>query len=154
MMVSVVTEDLSEEDKEDNELYEHYRFVADAKQGLLRIDKFLNNRIDNISRSKIQSASNAGNILVNNTPVRSNYKIKPGDIVSIVLPYPQREFELIPEDIPVNIVYEDEDLIIVNKDAGMVVHPGHGNYTGTLVNALMHHLKDNSLFSQGEYRPD
>ena len=120
---------------------------------MLRIDKYLFNRLENISRNKIQNAANAGNILVQDKPVKPNYKVKPGDIISIVLPHPPREFEIIPENIPINILYEDDDIIVVNKEAGMVVHPGHGNYTGTLVNALHYHLKDVPLFKKGEIRP-
>ncbi|MFO7842645.1 MAG: RluA family pseudouridine synthase [Bacteroidales bacterium] len=140
-------------DNEDQELYEHYRFEADPGQKPLRIDKFLVNRIENASRSKIQSAAEAENILVNNQAVRSNYKVKPGDIISIVMAYPPREIELIPENIPLNIIYEDDQLIIVNKEPGMVVHPSYGHYSGTLVNALMHHLKDLPLFKTGDLRP-
>jgi 23S rRNA pseudouridine1911/1915/1917 synthase len=135
------------------ELYEHYHVVVDKGQSLLRIDKFLVNRIDNASRSKIQAAAEAGNILVNKKPVKPNYKVKPDDDISLVLSFPPREIELIPQDIPINIVYEDDDLIIVNKEPGMVVHPGYGNYTGTLVNALMWHLKDLPLFKSGDLRP-
>jgi len=142
-----------EDVNEQSELYEHHHFRVDKNQGLLRIDKFLDNRIENISRNKIQNAARAGNILVNGAAVKPNYRVKPLDEISIVLPYPHRELELIPEDIAVNIVYEDDSLIVVNKDAGMVVHPGHGNYTGTLVNALMWHLKDLPLFHKGEIRP-
>jgi 23S rRNA pseudouridine1911/1915/1917 synthase len=138
---------------EQSELYEHFRFTVDKGQSLLRIDKFLSGRIENASRTKIQNAAEAGNILVNGKPVKSNYKVKPNEIVSVVLPHPPREIELIPQDIPVNIIYEDDDLLMVNKEPGMVVHPGYGNYTGTLVNALAFHLKDNPLFSSGEMRP-
>jgi 23S rRNA pseudouridine1911/1915/1917 synthase len=140
-------------ENEQGELYEHYRFDVDKGQGLLRIDKYLFNKLENISRNKIQNAASAGNILVNDNPVKSNYRIKPNDTITIVLPHPPREFELIPEDIPVNIVYEDDEIIVVNKKAGMVVHPGHGNYTGTLINALAYHLKDLPLFQKGEIRP-
>jgi len=140
-------------ENEEQELFEHYRFEVDPGQKLLRIDKFLTNRIENASRSKIQSAADAGNILVNEKPVKSNYKVKPNDIISIVMAYPPREIELIPEDIPLNIVYEDGHLIIVNKEPGMVVHPSYGHYTGTLVNALMFHLKDLPLFNTGDMRP-
>ncbi len=135
------------------DLYEHHRFVADKGQGLLRIDKFLTNHIENATRTKIQSAAEAGNILVNGIPVKSSYKIKPSDIISVVLPHPPREFELVPENIPLDIVYEDSEIIIVNKASGMVVHPGYGNYSGTLVNALAWHLKDNPLFIEGNLRP-
>ncbi|MFO7827894.1 MAG: RluA family pseudouridine synthase [Bacteroidales bacterium] len=140
-------------DNEEQELYEHFRFDIDPGQKPLRIDKFLVNRIENASRSKIQSAADADNILVNNKAVKSNYKVKPGDVVSIVMAYPPREIELIPEDIPLNIVYEDDQLIIVNKNPGMVVHPSYGHYSGTLVNALMYHLKDLPLFKTGDLRP-
>jgi 23S rRNA pseudouridine1911/1915/1917 synthase len=144
---------MQEEFFEQAELYEHHRILVDRGQAMLRIDKFLGNRIENVSRNKIQQAAKAGNILVNGTPVKSNYKVKPADVISIVLPYPHHEFELIPEDIPLNILYEDDSIIVVNKEAGMVVHPGHGNYTGTLVNALAWHLKDIPLFQSGEIRP-
>ncbi|HKL38503.1 MAG TPA: RluA family pseudouridine synthase, partial [Bacteroidales bacterium] len=141
-----------QQNNEEQELYEHYRLIADDGQKPLRIDKFLVNRID-ASRNKIQSAAEAGNILVDNKPVKSNYKIKPGEVISIVLAYPPREIELIPQDIPLDIVYEDDDLVVVNKKAGMVVHPGYGHYSGTLVNALLHHFKDLPRFSSGEQRP-
>jgi 23S rRNA pseudouridine1911/1915/1917 synthase len=135
------------------DLYEHFRFEVDAGQNLLRIDKFLVNRIENISRSRIQSAASAGNILVGNNPVKSSYRVRPGDMVSIVMAYPPREVELIPEDIPLDIVFEDDHLVVVNKEAGMVVHPGHGNYTGTLVNALAYRFRNIPLFRSGELRP-
>jgi 23S rRNA pseudouridine1911/1915/1917 synthase len=145
---------MAEEDLIDQqELYEHYRFTADAGQSLLRIDKFLSAKIENTSRTRIQNAANAGNILVNNLQVKPNYKVKPGDIIQVVLPSPPREIELIPQDIPLNIVYEDDDVIVVNKEAGIVVHPAYGNYAGTLVNALMWHFKDLPLFQTGELRP-
>jgi len=137
----------------DNDLFEHYRFTADPGQSPLRIDKFLFNKLEGTSRSRIQSAANAGNILVDQVPVKPNYKVKPGDIISIVLPHPPRKIEILPEDIPLDIIHEDEDVIVVNKAPGMVVHPGFGNYTGTLVNALMFHLKDHPLFSEGDERP-
>jgi len=142
-----------EEIAEQQELFEHFRFTADPGQSLLRIDKFLSDRIENSSRTRIQNAANAGNILVNNNPVKPNYKIKPGDLVQVVLPTPPREIELIAQDIPLNIIYEDDDVLVVNKEPGMVVHPAYGNYTGTLVNALMWHFKDLPLFNSGEARP-
>jgi 23S rRNA pseudouridine1911/1915/1917 synthase len=135
------------------ELFEHHRFVIDPGQSLLRIDKYLATRMEKTSRTRLQNAANAGNILVNNATVKPNYKVKPGDIVQIVLPNPPREIELIPENIPINIVYEDDDVLVVNKEPGMVVHPAYGNYTGTLVNALMYHFRDLPLFSTGEARP-
>lgn len=138
---------------EQSELYEHYRYVVDPGQSLLRIDKYLAGRIENASRTRIQNASVAGNILVNERPVKSNYKVKPNDLITIVMAYPPREHEIIPEDIPVQIVYEDDDIIVVNKEAGMVVHPGHGNYTGTLLNALAFRFKDLPLYQAGDLRP-
>jgi 23S rRNA pseudouridine1911/1915/1917 synthase len=142
-----------DEELTEGELYEHFRFTADPGQSLLRIDKFLVNRLENTSRSRIQAASDAGNILVNDKSVKPSYRVKPGDIITIVLPQPPREIELLPENIPIDIVYEDDHVIVVNKKPGMVVHPGYGNYTGTLVNALMYHLRDNPLFQSGEQRP-
>jgi 23S rRNA pseudouridine1911/1915/1917 synthase len=127
---------------EQSELYEHFSFIADKGQGLLRIDKFLMNRIENVSRNKIQTAAKAGNILVNGKAAKSSYRVKPGDHIAIVMSFPPKEIELIPENIPLNILFEDDDIIVVNKNAGMVVHPAYGNYTGTLVNAMMYHLQD------------
>lgn len=144
---------MQEEQLDQNELFEHFRFEADKGQGTLRIDKFLFNKLEGTSRSRIQAAASAGSILVNEKVVKSNYKVKPLDIISIVLPNPPRKIELIPQDIPLDIVYEDPDLLVVNKKPGMVVHPGHGNYSGTLINALMYHLKDNPMFQTGEERP-
>jgi 23S rRNA pseudouridine1911/1915/1917 synthase len=144
---------MQEEKLDQNVLFEHFRFEADKGQNTLRIDKFLFNKLEGTSRSRIQAAASAGSILVNDKVVKSNYKVKPLDIISIVLPDPPRKIELIPEDIPLNIVFEDNDLLVVNKEPGMVVHPGHGNYRGTLINALMYHLKDNPMFQSGEERP-
>lgn len=135
------------------ELFEHFRFKSEPGQSLLRVDKFLFARLENTSRTRIRNAANAGNILVNNKPVKPNYRVKPGDLIQVVLPNPPREIELIPENIPLNIIYEDDDVIVVNKEAGMVVHPAYGNYTGTLVNALMWHFRDIPLFQTGELRP-
>jgi 23S rRNA pseudouridine1911/1915/1917 synthase len=146
------TENFSIEE-EPEELFEHYHFVVDKGQSLLRIDKFLSNRIENISRNKIQNAAAAESILVNGKPVKSSHKVKPNDVISIVLSFPPREIEIIPQNIPINIVYEDDDIIIVNKDAGMVVHPAYGNYSGTLVNALTYHLKDLMQSENSEIRP-
>jgi len=144
---------MTDETLDQQELFEHFRFETDPGQSLLRIDKFLFNRLESTSRTKIQNAAIAGNILVDGNPVKPNYKVKPGEIIQVVLPQPPRETELMPENIPLDIIYEDNDLLIVNKKPGMVVHPGHGNYTGTLVNALMWHLKDLPLFKSGESRP-
>jgi len=142
-----------EELTDQQEMFEHYRFRVDPGQSLLRIDKFLFTRLEKISRTRIQNAANAGNIIVNNKLVKPNYRVKPEDIIQIVLPNPPREIELIPENIPINIVFEDNDVVVINKEPGMVVHPAYGNYTGTLVNALMWHFKDMPLFQSGELRP-
>lgn len=141
-----------EQSIDDDELYEHFAYDVDKGQAVTRIDKFLCNRMESISRSRIQTAAEAGTIYVNGKAVKSNYKIKPLDKVSVVLPYPPRDVEMLAEDIPINIIYEDDDLMIINKDAGMVVHPGHGNYTGTLMNALAYYLKDEPLFQKGDMR--
>jgi 23S rRNA pseudouridine1911/1915/1917 synthase len=146
-------DDIDDEGGEQQELYEHFRIDVDKGQGLVRIDKFITSKLESISRSRVQSAADAGNILVNGSAVKSSYKVKPLDSISIVMAYPPREVEIIPQDIPINIVYEDDDVVVVNKEAGMVVHPGHGNYTGTLINALMYHLKDVPLFKSGDVRP-
>lgn len=147
-------DDLPEGDLEQDtsELFEHYRFVADKGQGLLRVDKFIMTRIDGVSRNRIQSAADVNCILVNGVAVKSNYKVKPNDVVTIVMDRPRREIEIIPEDIPLEIVYEDQDLMVINKQAGLVVHPGHGNYTGTLVNAVAYHLKDTPEYDSKDPR--
>jgi len=126
--------------EEQDELFEHHKFIIDPGQQPLRIDKYLMDRIPNTSRSKLQTAAQTGTILVNEKAVKPNYKVRPGDSISVVMPYPVKEFELIAENIPLDIVYEDDTLLVVNKPAGMVVHPGHGNTTGTLVNALIYHF--------------
>lgn len=126
----------------EEELYEHHRFVAAKGQDPLRVDKFLMNFIEYATRNKIQQAAKSGLIWVNDTIVKQNYKVKAGDEVKVLFEHPPHEFLLVPEDIPIDIVYEDEVLLVVNKPAGMVVHPGHGNYSGTLINALLHHTKD------------
>lgn len=125
----------------EQELFEHHRFVVDAGQSMLRMDKYLLNKLEGVSRTRIQAAADAGNILINDKPAKSSYKVKPRDTIVIVLPHPPRVIELIPQDIPLNIVHEDDDLIIVNKPPGLVVHPGYGNYSGTLVNALLFHFR-------------
>lgn len=141
--------DVVEEQEDDQELFEHLRVVVDKGQDLLRIDKFLMNRTQNATRSKIQQAAENGNILVNEKPVKSNYKVKPFDVITVVFAHPPREIELIPQNIPIDIVYEDDDLVIVNKQPGMVVHPGYGNYKGTLVNALVYHFNRLPLSNYG-----
>jgi 23S rRNA pseudouridine1911/1915/1917 synthase len=143
--------ELDEIGKDDEELYEHHKFRADPGQEIIRVDKFLLDRLPNTSRNKIQVAARSGTVRANGIPVKPNYKVKPGDEIALVLPYPVREIELIPQDIPLEIVFEDDSLVVVNKPANMVVHPGYGNYSGTLVNALVHHFKHLPIRSDGYY---
>ncbi len=142
-----------EEQEEQSELFEHHRFVADPGQKPLRIDKFLQNKIENASRSKIQAAAENGSIRVNEKVVKANYKVKANEVVTVVLEYPPREIEIIPEDIPLNIVYEDDSFVIVNKPPGLVVHPSYGHYTGTLINALAYRYKELPIFNGNDARP-
>lgn len=143
---------MTENEPDELELYEHFRFVAEKGQELLRIDKFLVDRMHGSSRSRIQQAAEAGCILVNGKPVKSNYRVKPLDVVQIVMDRPRYENEIIAEDIPLDIVYEDDTVLVVNKPAGLVVHPGHGNWTGTLVNALAWHFRDNPDYDVSDPR--
>ena len=129
-------------DINNDELYEHYSFTASIGQEPLRVDKYLMNFIENATRNKIQQAIKAGNVLVNDSVVKSNHKVKPLDVVRVVLAHPPHENLLVAEDIDIDIVYEDDEVIVVNKSAGMVVHPGHGNYSGTLVNGLIYHFEN------------
>ncbi len=147
-MIDGIESDL---ENEEEELFEHHRFKSDPGQEIIRIDKFLLDRMSNTSRNKIQVAAKSGNILVNGSKVKQNYKVKPGDEISIVLPYPVRELELIPQDIPLDIIYEDDTLIVINKPADIVVHPGYGNYKDTLVNALVFHFDQLPSRSQDYY---
>ena len=126
----------------DDELFEHFRFEVPKGQEFLRIDKYLMHMLPNSTRNKIQNAATNGNIYVNDVPVKSNYKVKPLDVVRILLSHPPFENRVDPENIPLDIIYEDDTLLLVNKEPGMVVHPGHGNYTGTLVNALAYHFEN------------
>ncbi len=128
--------------REQENLYEHYKFTAGEGQEPLRVDKFLLNFIENATRNKIQQAIKAGNVLVNDTVVKANLKVKPNDVVRVVLAHPPHENLLVAENIPLDIVYEDDAVLVVNKPAGMVVHPGHGNYSGTLVNGLIYHIEN------------
>ena len=144
---------IEDELPEQSELYEHYRIIVDKGQQPLRIDKYLYNHLPQTSRTRIQNAVLAGNILVNDKQIKSNFKVRPEDIISIVLPHPPRKTEIIPENIPLNVIYEDDDLMVVNKVAGMVVHPGISNFTGTMVNALYYYFKDLPLFKTGDIRP-
>jgi 23S rRNA pseudouridine1911/1915/1917 synthase len=130
------------QDIENEDVYEHHKFTASEGQEPLRVDKFLMNFIENATRSKLQQAAKAGHVLVNDVAVKSNHKVKPNDIVRVVLAYPPAERLLVAEAIPLDIIYEDAAVIVVNKPAGMVVHPGHGNYSGTLVNGLIHHIEN------------
>lgn len=141
------------QDLEEQDLYEHLRIVVDKGQSLLRLDKFLIIRTENTSRNRIQNAIDAGNVLVNDKVVKASYKVKPFDVVSMVLPHPPRDTEVYPEDIPINIIYEDDDVIMVNKAAGMVVHPGFNNYSGTLVNALVFHSQQLPQMPGNDGRP-
>lgn len=125
------------------ELYEHFRVVVDKGQSPVRIDKYLFERLVNSSRNRIQQAADAGYVRANGKPVKSNYKVKPLDVITVMMDRPRYNNDIIPEEIPLNIVYEDDDLLVVNKPAGLVVHPGCGNYHGTLVNAIAWHLRDN-----------
>lgn len=130
------------EENGNDDLYEHHRFVADKGQQPLRVDKYLMNKVENATRNKIQKSAKDGNIYVNDVAVKSSYKVKPLDVITVLFEHPPYEYLLVPEDIPIDIVYEDETLLVVNKPAGMVVHPGHGNYSGTLINALTFHFEN------------
>ena len=125
----------------DDELYEHYSFKAGKGQEPLRVDKFLMNFVENASRNKVQQAAKDGNIFVNGVVVKANHRVKANDEVKVMFSHPPLEYLLVPEPIPLDIVYEDEELIIINKPAGLVVHPGHGNYQGTLINGLIYHFQ-------------
>ena len=155
-MAEEFIEEIEEDELEDvggeQELYEHFRFVVDKGQAITRVDKYLVNCMSNTSRNRIQDAAESGNILVNGKPVKSNYKAKPNDIISIVLAYPPNEFEIIPQDIPLDIVYEDDDIMLVNKQPDLVVHPGFGNFDGTLLNAIAWHMKDIPGFDANDSR--
>ena len=135
-----MAEDTTVEENNEQELFEHFRFEAEPGLKIVRVDKFLSGKILNTSRNRIQNAAKAGNILANGKAVKSNYKVKPKDVISVVMSHPPREVEVIPQDIPIDILYEDEDIIVLHKAAGMVVHPGHNNYDGTLLNALRFHI--------------
>lgn len=142
-----------EEDLRDDDLFEHHKIIADHGQQLLRIDKFLMDRLANATRNKIQAGIKDGFVKVNNEAIKPNYKVRPGDVITVELPEPPRDTEVIPENIPLNIVYEDDDLLVVNKPAGMVVHPAYQNWTGTLVNALAFHFRQLPEMHGNEGRP-
>ncbi len=140
-------------DQDEQDLYEHLRIIVDKGQSLLRIDKFLMHRVENASRNRIQNAIELENVLVNERPVKSSYKVKPLDVISVVLPHPPRDTEVYPENIPLDIVYEDDDVLVVNKPAGLVVHPGYNNYTGTLVNGLVYRFQQLPTLPGNDDRP-
>ncbi len=144
-----MSQEIFENEELDDELYEHYKFISPKGQSILRVDKFLMQLIENATRNKIQQAAERGNIFANGVPVKSNYKVKPFDEIKVMLSHPPFENHIIPENIPLDIVYEDDALLVINKPVGLVVHPGHGNYTGTLVNALAYHF-DNLPMNSSE----
>lgn len=138
------------EDDEEQQLYEHFRIVVDKGQEPLRVDKYMFERLKHSSRNRIQKAADAGFVHVNDQPVKSNYKVRPLDVITLMLDAPQHDHTIEAEDIPLDIVYEDTDLMVVNKAPGMVVHPGAGNFHGTLINAVAWHLKDLSSFDAND----
>lgn len=153
--IDLLEDELLEEDGPEtaalpHEEHEHWRIVADKGQSAIRIDKFLMDHLGDTSRNRIQKAAEAGCIRVDGRPVKSNYKVKPLEVVTLVLERPKRDWEIVPEDIPLDITYEDDQLMVINKPAGLVVHPGCGNYSGTLVNALAWHLRDNPDFDPND----
>ncbi|MEJ8758583.1 RluA family pseudouridine synthase [Pontibacter sp. H259] len=150
-MADYEEQDITAEDSD--ELYEHHRIVVDKGQALLRVDKFLMDRLANVTRNKLQAAIRAESVQVNDKPVKVSYKVKPLDVITITLAEPPRETDIVPENIPLEIVYEDEELLLVNKAAGMVVHPAYNNWTGTLVNALTYYLQNLPTSRNGEGRP-
>jgi 23S rRNA pseudouridine1911/1915/1917 synthase len=149
----MLSEDLEPDHSEEEVLFEHHRIVADPGQGLLRIDKFLNDRLPNITRTKIQKGIDDGFVTVNGKVVKSNYKVHPNDVIVISLPEPPRDTDIVPENIPLNIVYEDDHLLIINKPTGMVVHPAYQNWSGTLVNALTYHFSNLPQLPGNEGKP-
>ena len=152
MIIDPEQDDSFDDNDSESGLYEHFRFVADKGQTLLRVDKFLVSRLEKSSRNRVQQAAEAGCILVNGKAVKSNYRVKPLDVVQVVMDRPRYEFEVLAQDIPLDIVYEDADVLVVNKPAGLVVHPGHGNYSGTLVNALAYHFRNNPDYDVSDPR--
>ncbi|MBL7850596.1 MAG: RluA family pseudouridine synthase [Cyclobacteriaceae bacterium] len=141
------------DDDQDDELFEHHRIVVDGKQGMIRIDKFLMDRLANVTRTRIQDGIHEGFVRVNEKPVKPNYKVRPHDLITIAFPEPPRDTEVVPENIPLNVVYEDDQLLVINKPAGMVVHPAYQNWTGTLVNALTYHFQHLPEMQGNEGRP-
>ena len=144
---------MNQPEEESDELFEHYHFTAEVKQDPPRLDKYLMGCIPNVTRNKVQDAIKNAYVRVNNQEVKSNYRVKAGDEIVIALPEPPRDNEVVPEDLPLNIVYEDDDLLVVNKEAGMVVHPAYQNWSGTLVNALVHHFQQLPTMEGNDGRP-
>lgn len=144
---------LEENTEERDEMYEHFRFTVDPGTELLRMDRYLTNLMANTSRNRVQQAAKAGCILVNGKPEKSNYRVHQRDVITILLPHPPREIEINPENIPLDIVYEDDDVIVINKPAGLVVHPAFGNFTGTLVNALLWHFQGQKTADGEDVKP-
>ena len=156
-MIEELPDDIDSDELDDVEpvgdeaqLYEHFRVVVDKGQEMVRVDKYLFDRLTNASRNRIQKAADAGFVMANGKPVKSSYKVKPCDVLTVMMDRPRYDNDIIPEDIPLDIVYEDNDLMVVNKPAGLVVHPGCGNYHGTLVNAIAWHLKDNPKYDPND----
>ncbi|WP_410528604.1 RluA family pseudouridine synthase [Spirosoma sp. KUDC1026] len=149
----IVIDERDEISEDEDELYEHHRIVVDKGQSLLRIDRFLMDRLQNATRTKIQAAIDVESVRVNDKPTKASYKIKPLDIITVSLPHPPRDTDIKPENIPLDIVFEDDELLVLNKPAGMVVHPAHGNWDGTLVNALVYHFQNLPTSRNGDIRP-
>lgn len=143
----------AEDEEDDAGLFEHFSLQVDKGQAMLRIDKFLSEKMANVSRTRIQYAAEAGNLLVNDKTVKPNYRVKPGDRISVVFPHPPKDTRIYPEDIPLDVVYEDDDILVINKSNGLVVHPGAGNWNGTLVNALVFRYQNLPLYAGDEPRP-
>ncbi|AEI50823.1 RluA family pseudouridine synthase [Runella slithyformis] len=138
---------------EEDEMYEHHRIVADRGQTLMRLDHYLKHHLSNITRTKLQNAIETESVKVNNKPVKSSYKIKPLDVITVSMPHPPRETDIVAENIPLTIIYEDQEVLVLNKPAGMVVHPAYGNWSGTVVNALVYHFQHLPTGRNGEARP-
>ncbi|MBS1977293.1 MAG: RluA family pseudouridine synthase [Bacteroidetes bacterium] len=141
------------DEEQDDDLFEHYRIVVDPGQSLVRIDKFLQDRLPNVTRTKVQDGIHNGFVKVNENTIKPNYKIHPGDVITVSLPEPPRDTDVKPENLPLNIIYEDEHLLVVNKEPGMVVHPAFQNWSGTLVNALAYHFQNLPQMPGNEGRP-
>lgn len=148
-----MTDEREDRIEEDDDLYEHHRIVVDKGQSLVRVDRFLMDRLQNATRTKIQAGIDTESVQVNGKPTKASYKIKPADVITVSLPHPPRDTDIKPENIPLNIIFEDDDLLVLNKPAGMVVHPAHGNWDGTLVNALVYHFQNLPTSRNGEIRP-